>query len=245
MRDSSLDLSTPRVAVVEDEEELRDLLVDDLKAKGFVVTGVPSAESLYRHMSVQPVDVVVLDIGLPGESGLGVAAHLRQLTSVGIIVLTARGEAKTMARALAEGADLFLSKPVDFDVLAAGIANLHRRLRAPLRGEGAVKASANAQGWKLIEGGWTLQSPTGQSLPLQEPERAFLQLLFAHPGKPVTRETLIAALTDQPQDFDPHRLEVLLHRLRTRLKTRSDLALPIRAVRGSGYMWVVDADAGR
>jgi len=242
MRDSSLDLSTPRVAVVEDEEELRDLLVDDLKAKGFVVTGVPSAESLYRHMSVQPVDVVVLDIGLPGESGLGVAAHLRQLTSVGIIVLTARGEAKTMARALAEGADLFLSKPVDFDVLAAGIANLHRRLRAPMRSGGA-KANTHALGWKLIEGGWTLHTPAGQTLPLQEAERGFLQLLFAHPGKPVTREALIAALTDQPQDFDPHRLEVLLHRLRTRLKTRSDLALPIRAVRGSGYMLVVDADA--
>ena len=242
MRDSSLHLSPPRVAVVEDEEELRDLLVDDLKAKGFVVTGVPSAESLYRHMSVQPVDVVVLDIGLPGESGLGVAGHLRQLSSVGIIVLTARGEAKTMARALAEGADLFLSKPVDFDVLAAGIANQHRRLHAPALAKAAA-AAAPAEAWKLIEGGWTLQTPNGQTLALQEAERAFLQLLFAHPGKPVARETLIAALTSQPQEFDPHRLEVLLHRLRTRLKTRSELALPVRAVRGSGYLLVVDASA--
>jgi DNA-binding response OmpR family regulator len=243
MRDSSLHLPPPRVAVVEDEDELRDLLVDDLKAKGFVVTGVPSAESLYRHMSVQPVDVVVLDIGLPGESGLGVAAHLRQLSSVGIIVLTARGEAKTMARALAEGADLFLSKPVDFDVLAAGIANLHRRLHAPVLAEAGAGVRKHLQAWKLIEGGWTLQSPSGQTLALQEAERAFLQLLFAHPGKPVARETLIAALTDQPQEFDPHRLEVLLHRLRTRLKTRTELALPVRAVRGSGYLLVVDASA--
>lgn len=222
----------PRVAVVEDEDELRGLIVDELCERGCCVVGLASAEALYRHMSVHALDIVVLDIGLPGENGFGVAAHLRQLASVGIIMLTARGGRKVMAQGLMEGADLFLIKPVDYDVLAAAVFNLHRRLAthdAPAKRE-------PARGWALADGGWTLRGPDSRALALSAAERTVLMRLFEQPGVPVSRNALIEALTDEPWDFDPHRLDVLMHRLRGRAGSVFAEPLPLRVVRGTGYL---------
>ena len=229
-----LQASASRVAVVEDDDELRNLVVDDLGARGCAVVGLPSAEALYRHMSIHAVDVVVLDIGLPGESGFGVAAHLRQLSQIGIIILTGRGGPATMKRCLAEGADVFLTKPVDYDVLAAAVSQLHQRLRsgAPVETE----RSAASPSWSLADGGWTLQRPCGGSLALSEGERSLLLALFQCPGKTVPRTQLIQALTPHPADFDPHRLDMLVHRLRARVSAAFSLSLPLRSVRGSGYV---------
>ena len=228
-----------RVVLVEDDEELRGLLLADLAARGLQAVGLPSAERLYRHLAVQSCDVVVLDIGLPGEDGYSVTAHLRQLSSVGIILLTARGGAAEMRRGMKHGADLFLTKPVDYDVLASGIVNLHARLSRQAVQSVDIQAKP-LMNWSLGADDWTLRGPQDLQLPLLEAERAFLQPLFARPGQAVPREELIAALTDQPWDYDPHRLEVLLHRLRGRVKARFDCVLPVRAVRGKGYLLVRD-----
>ncbi len=228
-----------RVVLVEDNEELRGLLLKDLEARGFQVVGLPSAERLYRHLAVQSCDVVVLDIGLPGEDGYSVTAHLRQLSTVGIILLTARGGPAEMRRGLKHGADLFLTKPVDYDVLASSIANLHARLVRPAVADPAIEAKP-PMAWSLTADGWTLRGPEGLQLQLLEAERAFLQPLFARAGQAVPREELIAAMTDEPWDYDPHRLEVLLHRLRSRVRARFDCPLPVRAVRGAGYLLVGD-----
>lgn len=233
--------ATARVVLVEDDEELRNLLMADLVARGFQVVGLPSAERLYRHLAVQSCDVVLLDIGLPGEDGYSVTAHLRQLSTVGIILLTARGGAAEMRRGLKHGADLFLTKPVDYDVLASSIFNLHARLlRHATLNAGAEARTKPSSTWSLTADDWTLRGPQDLQLPLLEAERAFLQPLFARPGQAVPREELIAALTHQPWDYDPHRLEVLLHRLRGRVKAKFDCVLPVRAVRGKGYLLVRD-----
>ena len=81
--------STPRIAVVEDDCDLRELTVEFLQDKGYAVWGFESAEAFYRHMATHPVDIVVLDIGLPGEDGLSVARHLRSLPDLRIIIVSA------------------------------------------------------------------------------------------------------------------------------------------------------------
>ena len=232
---SQHDLPSPRVAVVEDEDELRGLIVEELSERGYDVVGLASAEALYRHMSVQALDIVVLDIGLPGESGLGVASHLRQLASVGIILLTGRGGKKLMAQSFAVGADLFLTKPVDYDVLAVAVANLHRRLAPAING--APSHGPRALAWSLSDAGWTLHGPDARTLALSEAERTILARLLEQPGTPVSRTALIDVLTDQPWDFDPHRLDVLVHRLRGKVNSRFSQPLPLRAVRGIGYVF--------
>ena len=232
---SQHDLPSPRVAVVEDEDELRGLIVEELSERGCEVVGLASAEALYRHMSVQALDIVVLDIGLPGESGLEAASHLRQLASVGIILLTGRGGKKLMAKSLAMGADLFLTKPIDYDVLALAVANLHRRLAPAMNG--AALDDQDAPTWSLSDAGWTLHGPDARTLALSEAERTILARLLEQPGMPVSRTALIEVLTDQPWDFDPHRLDVLVHRLRGKVSSRFSQPLPLRAVRGVGYVF--------
>lgn len=125
------------IAVVEDEDGLRELLVDDLRSRGHAIEGLASAEALCLHLSVHPIDIVILDVGLPGEDVFSVASHLRQLVAVGIILLTARTGAKSMQRGFLEGADIYLTKPVDYDVLETATVNLHRRLSSSAAAEGA------------------------------------------------------------------------------------------------------------
>ncbi|KRA46526.1 response regulator transcription factor [Pseudoxanthomonas sp. Root630] len=232
---SQPDSLSPRIAVVEDEDELRTLIVGELSERGYDAVGLASAEALYRHMSVQALDIVVLDIGLPGESGLEAASHLRQLDSVGIILLTGRGGRKLMAKSLEMGADLFLTKPIDYDVLAVAVANLYRRL-APSMNDAPLDEHV-AEGWSLSDAGWTLHGPDAMTLALSEAERTILARLLEQPGVPVSRADLIQMLTDQPWDFDPHRLDVLVHRLRGKVNSSFSRPLPLRAVRGVGYVF--------
>jgi len=152
-----------------------------------------------------------------------------------------------MAQGLSAGADCYLAKPLELPVLVAALHSLHRRMAAragsayretaePARA--AAPAPDTGTGWSLRAGGWELCSPNGQSLALSAAERAVLQELFRAPGSPVSRERLIAALTSTPHDFNPHRLEVLVHRLRTRVRDATHLVLPLRALRGAGYLLV-------
>lgn len=221
-----------RAAVVEDDEPLRECLVSDLSSRGIETFGVPSAEALYRQMVVRPVDVVVLDLGLPGEDGYSVTRHLCQLGTVGIVVLTGRNDRRVLERALRNGADMFLAKPVDFDALAAAVVNVRARFARHESPDGDAGASSP---WSLRQDGWTLCAPDGSEFALSTAERAFLSMLFARPGEPVARDALIRAMTDAPWDFNPHRLEVLVHRLRSRVAEVAGEALPVRAVRGVGY----------
>lgn len=226
--------SVPRVAVVEDMTELLNLLVGELRLRRCEVVGLDSAEALYRHMSVHKLDIVVLDIGLPGENGLDVASHLKQLSSVGIIMLTGQRGKQVMAEGMRGGADIFLTKPVDYDILSAAVFNLHRRLSEHVVGKGLDPEPTEK--WSLVGGGWTLRSPESGVMTLNASERTILLKLFAQPGTPLSRESLIEALTDDPTEFDPHRLEVLIHRLRMKARSTLSAALPLRSVRGIGYV---------
>jgi two-component system response regulator PhoP len=221
------------VWVVEDDPELLALLLDDLAWRGASVRGLGSAEALYRALLSDRCDIVVLDVGLPGEDGYAVASHLRASASIGIVMLTGRGDARDMAQGLTQGADLYLVKPPDMDVLAAGLHSLRRRLPTA-RTEPAALVTPSR--WEMSGDGWTLHAPSGASLALTAMERGVLQQLFAAAGVAVSREQLIAHVTDTPWDFDPHRLDVLVHRLRARVRSATSVELPIRALRGQGYL---------
>ncbi|MBD7922212.1 response regulator transcription factor [Xanthomonas bonasiae] len=221
-----------RIAVVEDDAELCAIIVDELGHEGAQVLGFGSAETLYRHLLGHVCDLVVLDVGLPGEDGYSVARYLRQIApQAGIVMLTGRGANPDMTRGLLQGADIYLVKPLDVELLIAALANLRRRLQPA-----ASPEALPAQEWRLSDDGWTLSSPAQRTLALTEAERGLLKALFAQRGAPVDRDTLIAAVTDAPWDFDPHRLEVLVHRLRARVTAATAATLPLRAVRGQGYL---------
>jgi len=231
-----------QLVLVEDDAELRALQAAELAARGVQVTAVGDAPALYRHLAAHPCDIVLLDVGLPGEDGLTIAEHLRASTSLGIIMLTGRGEPASMARGLAGGADLYLVKPVDIEVLMGALEAVRRRLPGAPAGRRFPAPVAVPACWRLQADGWRLLSPQGKVMELVPAERSLLQVLVRNAGEPVGRDDLIAALTDSPWEFDPHRLEVLVHRLRSRARAALGEEPPLRAVRGKGYMWHAGLD---
>ena len=118
------------VIVCDDNHIMRDLLGEVLRAHGLRVQGAASAEALDRLLAEQPVRLVVLDVGLPGEDGLSVAARLRTShPHLGLVILTARSEPKDRDRAMAAGADFYFVKPFDTAELAAALLSLYGRGR--------------------------------------------------------------------------------------------------------------------
>ena len=241
--DSVCRLDGVRVWVVEDDPEWRDMVVEELEYQGASVRGIGSVEALYRELAVDRCDILVLDVGLPGEDGLSATGHLRQMDGMGIVLVTGRSGSADMAHGLSLGADVYLPKPLELPVLVAALHSLHRRMTT----SGVVTANRvedppQAGSWRLQFDGWDLCAPNGRLLKLTVAERGFLNELFATPGEAVDREQLIAAVTDQPWDFDPHRLEVLVHRLRARARVATGTVLPVRAQRGAGYLCFPDGD---
>jgi len=237
--------ATPaRVAVLEDDHDLREgILVPGLRDFGFDITSAGTAAELYRHMLKQSFDMVVLDIGLPDEDGLSVVRHLRELSDLGIVMLTGNHGRLDRIQALRDGADAYLSKPADVEVLAATLHSLSRRLRGgTVETPSAVTTMGDgARGrWHLDTDGWCLVSPRNSVIALTVPERSLLNLLIASAGAPVGRETLIAALTEDVYDFDPHRLDMLIHRLRRKIDDQTGEASPLLTARGTGYVFVAE-----
>lgn len=239
-----------RVALIEDETDLREEMVLSLNELGFDAVGYDSGEAFYRAKSERLVDIAVIDIGLPGADGFSILAQLRAVSMVGVVILTAKGTLEDRIRGLRQGADAYLVKPVPIQELAAVLQSLGRRLRsaqakneAPQIGAAKVPRLANAVASgaqvALVQNGWVLQCRGhGERLVLSMMERAVLQCLFAHQDKEVTRGMLIEALAGSTEtDFDPHRVDVLVSRLRQKARA-AGIPVTIKSVRGVGYVLV-------
>ncbi len=205
------------ICVVEDEVDFREEIVEALREAGFGVRDFPGSRELYAALLVAPSDIIILDVGLPGEDGFSIAERLRGVGGMGIVMLTARGRIEDRVRGLSEGADAYLVKPVDLRELLAVVHSLARRLRIdslPDAGaappcDGKAVSLGETGIWSMSADGWTLFDPTGRSIPLTAQERAFLQCLWARTGQAVSREDLALALGGDPYEYDFHRLEHL------------------------------------
>ncbi len=236
LSDESIHEAIARVAVVEDDVELRDrILVPGLRMFGFDAIGLDSAEALYRHIIGHRPDLVILDVGLPDADGFSAARHLRTAMGmrVGIMMLTGRVAGADMVQGFGDGADLYLPKPFELEVVAASLHSLLRRMQAANTSE--QEAISGEGGWRLESDAWCLRAPNGKRAALTNAERSVVRVLDAARGEAVAREALIATLTGDVETFDPHRLEMLIHRLRRKTETQTGEALPLRSARGTGY----------
>jgi DNA-binding response OmpR family regulator len=225
--------SPSRLAVVEDDSELREcIMLPALRDAGFDAIGLATALQFYRMWASEPFDLVLLDVGLPDDDGVEIARHLRGLSSsMGIVVYTGHGHVVDRMRGLRAGVDAYLSKPLDMEEVIETLRNVQRRQRD------RDDSAAQTVGWSLGRHGWCLLTPSGGIVTLNQAERQIMGLLAASPSRPVARDTLIAALTSDVDDFDPHRLEMLIYRLRRKCLKASGEALPLQVVRGIGYMF--------
>jgi DNA-binding response OmpR family regulator len=197
---------------------------------GFSVVGVDTAAALYETLRGRAFDIVVLDVGLPDADGFSVAQAVRALLpGTGIIMMTGRGDTADQVRGLSQGADAYLVKPAQVELLAATMHSLLRRLSGTLM----PKPSAR---WQFDGDEWCMVSPGGRTVLLTKTEQRVVARLAASLGQPVTREQLIAAVADDVHEFDPHRVEMVIHRLRRKVLTKCGESLPLNSVHGKGYV---------
>lgn len=233
-----------RVAVVEDDPEFREaVLLPLLRQSGFAAEGFGSALELYRALVSERYDLVLLDVGLPDSDGLEIARHLREtLPAVGIVILSGRMSPADRMHGLGAGVDAYLGKPVRLQELVATLRNVAQRIRqtgqeaAEVERDQVVDQTVDAGGWRLDARGWNIVAPCGSMVVLNLAEREVMAQLVASPGVPVSREALIERLVDDVREFDPHRLEMLVYRLRKKCLQKTRSALPLQTVRGVGYM---------
>lgn len=222
-----------RVAVLEDEPALRErVILPGLTRYGFHVTSYASIATFRAALDHARFDLLVLDVSLPDGDGFTVAREMREYQpALGIIMLTSRAEVTDRIRGLTEGADVYFSKPIEMDLLAAALHSLARRI--------ATTSSATRPpmaAWRLSDDRWGLLAPNGTSAALTRSERSLCSALFERPGALVSRDSLIEAIAGNADDFDAHRLDAMVYRLRSKVRKRCGADLPLTVVHGRGYM---------
>lgn len=219
----------PRALVVEDDAETRDFVARALAEDGLEVLTAARAEKAWRLLRDERVDAVVLDIGLPGDSGLDLCSRLRQEgIHVPILMLTARSEVASRVKGLEAGADDYLAKPF-------ALAELRARVRALLRRRRS-EPSETVVSWAGVRLDLRRRRAFrgGEEVPLTPRELELLARLLRARGGVVPRETLLADVWGRDTPEAAASLEVIVSRLRRKL-SRADGGSLVRNVRGVGY----------
>jgi two-component system, OmpR family, response regulator RegX3 len=230
---------TVRVLVVEDEESFADALTVGLEREGFRVTHAADGPSALRRFAEGEFDLVLLDVMLPGLSGLDVCREIRSSSAVPIIMVTAKGEELDTVVGLEVGADDYVAKPYRLRELVARMrAVLRRRDQRDDATDVATRSDA-----PLRVGDVSLDpvrhevTVRGEPVALPLKEFELLELLLAHAGRVLTRDTLIDQVWGSDYVGDTKTLDVHVKRLRG--KVEDDPRNPTRLVtiRGLGYKY--------
>ena len=223
-----------QILVVEDDSGLRDEIVEYLTRNGFAAHTASDAQELDAVLASTSVDLIVLDIMLPGENGLSVCRRIASPTGPAIIIMSAMGEEVDRVVGLELGADDYLAKPVSpRELLARVRAVLRRRDTAPV-GQKAGMVYHFA-GFQLDMARRQLRAPTGVVVLLTPGEFSLLTAFLDNPSRVLSRDTLVEQVCGEDADVFDRAIDVQLSRLRSKLKVHGGATL-IRTVRGSGYI---------
>jgi len=225
------------VLLVEDDVRLSELVSRYLETSGMRVTAVARGERVLDLVRQNPPDVIILDLGLPGEDGFAVCRQLRPAYSNPILILTARDNDIDHVLGLELGADDYVIKPVEPRVLLARINALLRRSRA-----GAEGASRTLRFGRLVIN-LTARSVVlgGSPIDLSRNEFELLAHLAAHAGEIQSRDALFRGLFNREYDGIDRMMDIHVPRLRRKLGEDAEHSERIKTIWGAGYLFVPDA----
>lgn len=226
--------------IVDDDPGLRELLTDYLGRNGFRVSGAGDGRGLWTALERETVDLVILDLMLPGDDGLVLCRTLRARSSIPIIMLTARGDATDRIVGLEMGADDYLPKPFNPRELLARIKALLRRAR----GNGAAEPTESSTVVRLCFAGWCLEvatrqliAPDGLRVPLGAAEYRLLRVFLDHPQRILSRDQLLDLTQGREATPFDRSIDVQVSRLRRRLRDDPREATLLKTVRSEGYLF--------
>jgi two-component system torCAD operon response regulator TorR len=227
---------TIRTVLVEDDHDLRHGLSEYLRLSGIEVRDVPSGLELYKALRLEDFDVAILDVNLPDSSGFDLARELSAERGLGLILLTARTGRDDRIRGYAEGADLYLTKPIDGQELVLAVRNLARRVQDGGAGQptaAELRGPATVAAWRLDMLRHCLVPPRSDPIQLSGREVMLLAFLAQAQGATVARATLAEHLGYAAAGGEGRGLDAVLRRLRRKVGDRG-LDLPLRAIHAIG-----------
>lgn len=224
------------ILIVDDDADIRQLLSEYLRKNNYRTTAVADGKAMTSALDVAKVDLIVLDVMLPGDDGLTLCRNLRARSEIPIIMLTARDDDMDRIIGLEMGADDYLAKPFNPRELLARIKGILRRSRL-------IPENLQAEEIRRIRfAGWTLDviarhllSPQNVVQPLSGAEYRLLRVFLAHPNRVLNRDQLMDLTLGREADPFDRSIDVQVSRLRQRLNDDARDSVVIKTVRGEGY----------
>lgn len=229
---------TPHLLIVDDDREICSLLSGFLNRHGYRVSTAADERELHRAMAVARIDLIILDLMLPGKDGLTLCREIRAGSATPIIMLTAMGEEMDRIVGLEMGADDYLPKPFNPRELLARIKAVLRRAgtsrRRPRAGDDTVLRFA---GWQLDLTKRRLISPEGALVELTTGEFELLAAFVEHPNRVLSRDQLLDLARGRTATSFDRSIDVQVSRLRRKLEPDPKVPQLIKTVRGGGYLF--------
>ena len=231
--------SQPHILIVDDDREIRDLLSRFLVKHGMRVSGARDGVEMMKALDERGIDLVVLDLMLPGEDGFTLCRRLRAEAATPVIMLTAMGEETDRIVGLEMGADDYLPKPFNPRELLARIKAVLRRTQAAApapAGERPVRFA----GWSLEPGARRLTAPDGRDVALSTGEYELLYAFVTHPRRVLSRDQLLDLARGRAAAPFDRSIDIQVMRLRRKIETDPQEPQLIKTVRGGGYIFAVE-----
>lgn len=235
-----------KILIVDDDEGITTLLREYLARFGFEVHVAGDGPAMRAQLLAHRIDLVVMDLMLPGEDGLALARDLRQRSRIPIIMLTARSNSYDRVLGLESGADDYMSKPFEPRELVARIQTVLRRAGGFQDGVSQYGPSdvIHFDGWELHREDRCLTSPAGLVVALSNAEFRLLSTFLQMPRRLFSRDQLMEQARGRAMDSFERSIDLLVSRLRQKLADDSSESSMIKTVRGAGYMFNVQSVQG-
>ncbi len=233
------------VLIVDDEPDICAQITEYFSQAGFRVSSAGDGVAMRAIADTDNVNIVLLDLQLPGEDGLAIARDYLSGTDIPFIMLTSRNEVMDRVIGLEIGADDYVPKPFHLRELLARVRTVLRR-----RGQEVARSVDNAgarlhfSGWSLDMMSRTLTSDDGERVALTTQEFNLLSIFVRNPNVVLTRDALLDFAADRKWEPYDRAIDVLIGRLRRKIETDSRAPQLIKTVRGAGYIFTGDVSAG-
>jgi two-component system OmpR family response regulator len=231
------------ILVVDDQKEICDVVQEYLTGEGYRVSTANDGSGMRRALGQSHIDLVILDLMLPGEDGLTLARGLRDESGIGIIILTGRGETVDRIIGLEMGADDYLPKPFHLRELLARVKSVLRRVQSRTGEPGqTTRSHAQFAGWSLDLSSRELMSPGGEEVRLTTGEFDLLAAFVNNPNQVLSRDRLLDLARNREAGPFDRTIDVQVGRLRRKLEEDPQNPSLIKTVRGSGYIFTPTVD---
>ena len=229
------------ILIVDDDSRIRQMLTRYFEQEGYRVSLAADGAAMWIQLSAKPVDIILLDVVMPGDDGVTLAREIRARSNIGIIMLTGRGEVLDRVVGLEVGADDYIAKPFHLREVLARVKSVLRRQKLVSEIPSTYQEPANQtvrfDGWLLDTARRQLVSAKGEDVLLTTGEFDLLVALLKHPGRVLGREALMDLTRGRSWEVFDRTIDAQIARLRKKIEADPKKPALVKSVRGVGYVF--------